>query len=190
MGNRSILLLHRPALCSFYLDFKQAWQNTDLTTAIPKDLRLKHDSLQESRQLQGQTGKRKNNELDGKPTRKPKKLTGLEKRFANLALLLCVETFARWPLELRFLDSKVYATWENISKVYNYPRDLPLKVIFEESQSFLDAPKEKSSLAFVTGRPDDRGHDVLGKIDLTYGRRKNLALFPIIFKFRLTKMMI
>lgn len=70
-----------------------AWQNPHLTLHIPAESRLT-------------TATKK--KRSGRPKRPPHSMQSL---LSNLHLLLHVDSFSRWPLELRFFSKDVFAAW-------------------------------------------------------------------------------
>ncbi|KAI9891255.1 MAG: Slx4p interacting protein [Vezdaea aestivalis] len=82
------------------LQFEWAWQNAHLTRHIPSDERLSQRTTITKISKSGRVRKR--------PGRPRSSMGGI---LSNLHLLLRVNTFSRWPLELRFFCEDVHATW-------------------------------------------------------------------------------
>ena len=132
-----------------------AWQNTHLTKRIADEVRItaRHTKTRISSKT-GRTRKR--------PTR-PR--ASLSDKLANLHLLLRVQSFARWPLEVRFFCEDVFRVWqrwndqtkERISS--EIPITLDLKQRGTDNGVLIDNPLQRK-----------RKTDALGKggIDASY----------------------
>lgn len=84
------------------LQFEWAWQNTHATRHIDKHVR-------DARAEELQKGK-KNVASPGRRRKRPP--MSLEARLKNLHHLLGVDSFCRWPLNLRFFAPDVFVQWE------------------------------------------------------------------------------
>jgi structure-specific endonuclease subunit SLX1 len=84
------------------LQFEWAWQNTHLTKRIPPELRI--TSIPSQRTKTSKSGKVR--KRPGRPR------TSLVDKLSNLHLLLRVDSFSRWPLEVRFFAEDVYKVWQ------------------------------------------------------------------------------
>jgi structure-specific endonuclease subunit SLX1 len=84
------------------LQFEWAWQNTHATRHIDKDVR-------DARAEELQKGKKKATSPGRRRKRPP---MSLEARLKNLHHLLGVDSFCRWPLNLRFFAPDVFVQWE------------------------------------------------------------------------------
>ncbi|EAT81697.2 hypothetical protein SNOG_11198 [Parastagonospora nodorum SN15] len=84
------------------LQFEWAWQNTHATRHIDKDVR-------DARAEELQKGKKKATSPGRRRKRPP---MSLEARLKNLHHLLSVDSFCRWPLNLRFFAPDVFVQWE------------------------------------------------------------------------------
>ncbi|KAI9885561.1 MAG: RNA polymerase B [Watsoniomyces obsoletus] len=78
------------------LQFEWAWQNGHLTRHIPDEQRLT--------EARSRTGRRR------KVPARPR--LGLTEQLANLHLLLRVDSFRSWPLQVRFFCADVYRIWQ------------------------------------------------------------------------------
>jgi structure-specific endonuclease subunit SLX1 len=84
------------------LQFEWAWQNTHATRHIDKDVRdARAEELQKGKKKAASPGRRRK--------RPP---MSLEARLKNLHHLLGVDSFCRWPLQLRFFAPDVFVQWE------------------------------------------------------------------------------
>lgn len=84
------------------LQFEWAWQNTHMTRHIHRDVR-------DARAVELQKGKKPAPVATGRRKRPP---MSLEARLKNLHHLLGVDSFRRWPLQLRFFALDVFKQWE------------------------------------------------------------------------------
>ncbi|KAI9807199.1 MAG: hypothetical protein M1825_005917 [Sarcosagium campestre] len=86
------------------LQFEWAWQNTHLTRHIPAAQRITESHT--TTRISSKTG-----ESRRRPAR-PR--ASMVDKLANLHLLLRVDSFTRWPLEVVFYSRAVYALWERL----------------------------------------------------------------------------
>ena len=101
-----------------------AWQNSHLTRHIASEDRitLAHTVTKTSRKT-GRTIRR-----PGKPR------PSLTEKLSNLHLLLRVNTFARWPLEVRFLAPDVFGVWQRWSEKVEGSIRTGVKVFLDSKQ--------------------------------------------------------
>ncbi|KAI9847940.1 MAG: Slx4p interacting protein [Sclerophora amabilis] len=84
------------------LQFEWAWQNTHMTRHIPASQRI--TDYKTSVRTSPKTGRAR---------RRPQRpRASLIDKLSNLHLLLRVQTFRRWPLEVRFFCEDVFKVWE------------------------------------------------------------------------------
>src|ERR1700761_25017 len=111
--------------------FRWSWQNTHLTRHIPKEDRI----------TQASNGIRISPKT-GKARKKPLKPRGsLSDKIANLHLLLRTNSFARWPLSVRFFDSDVFRVWQTWDKQTNKHVRRGIDIVLDP---LVDQPHAKS----------------------------------------------
>ncbi|KAI9760543.1 MAG: hypothetical protein M4579_001628 [Chaenotheca gracillima] len=119
------------------LQFEWAWQNTHLTLRIPPLQRIT-SSLTQTR----------TSNKTGRTRRRPiRPRASLIDKLANLHLLLRVDSFRRWPLEVRFFAEDVHAVFQRWSeRVEGSLRD-GVKVVLDVDAKVedTDASKEAES---------------------------------------------
>lgn len=86
------------------LQFEWAWQNTHATRHIARDVRdARLDATKKKKNAAGPSSPAK---------RRSRPPMSLEARLKNLFFLLNVESFKRWPLNIRFFAPDVFEQWK------------------------------------------------------------------------------
>ncbi|KAI9828377.1 MAG: Slx4p interacting protein [Thelocarpon impressellum] len=121
------------------LQFEWAWQNTHLTRHIPVPQRIT-----EARTLLRVSPR------SGKTRRRPARpRVSLTDKLSNLHLLLRADTFARWPLDVRFFCQDVFRVWQRWTERVDAPVRDGIRVQLDTK-----LPPQTSDI------PDDEGRAV------------------------------
>ncbi|KAI9771065.1 MAG: Slx4p interacting protein [Geoglossum umbratile] len=151
------------------LQFEWAWQNAHLTKKIPAPQRL---TPTETVRISPKSGRTRH--------RPPKARVCLTDRLGNLHLLLRVQSFARWPLEVRFFNKEVHRVWQQwmeqegetlsnrIKVVLDLKRELP--GVGEEADASTIPPS--SQMPKRRTRKDALGDGGLEGLDVGFGPLK------------------
>lgn len=119
-----------------------AWQNSHVTNHIPSSLRITQPITKSN---------------SARPARPRYSLRSL---LANLHLLLCVPSFSRWPLELRFFSPDVHTAFQGVSTqaLASLRSSLPIVIDFPHATSARAEVEAKSiSTSIGIAEPALRG---------------------------------
>ncbi|KAI9670836.1 MAG: Slx4p interacting protein [Trizodia sp. TS-e1964] len=154
------------------LQFEWAWQNTHMTRHIPPESRI--TPLQTVTRISATTGRTRR--------RPARPVSCLNDKLANLHLLLRVESFARWPLEVRFFCEDVYLKWKKWSdKADGKIRDgirviLDIKKLRQTKASEVAGDTESASLDLTSGKKSSGTMASIGGVEnlnITYSALKS-----------------
>ncbi|KAH0541748.1 hypothetical protein FGG08_003770 [Glutinoglossum americanum] len=152
------------------LQFEWAWQNAHLTRKIPTPQRLTTAETSQTSLRSGRTRRR--------PVRPRVCLTD---RLGNLHLLLRVQSFIRWPLEVRFFSEDVHQIWlrwtereveklrDGIKIILDLKRELP--GVVEEA----DAIPPSSQIPGRRAKKAKLGNGGIEGLDVGFGPLKQHA---------------
>lgn len=138
------------------LQFEWAWQNPHLTTHIPRDQRIAQARTKEW--LSPKSGRTR--------TRPMRPRMDLKNRLWNLHLLLRVDYFSKWPLDVRFFRKDVYQTWKAWSERVDAQIRPEIKILldFQDETTHINSVHDAKS----TQQENAFSQSSLKRVDATY----------------------